>query len=165
MGILDTVSAMDITPLSVYPNEKESLLAPGTRLKVISRKRNGSVNEIHVQEVDSAVEPRPAESVASASEAASAEVEEDKHPYSGFSVEPAKSNRSTCKGCGTKIDKAEIRIGCQLEDLDGQYGGHTITQWRKVGCVPSSWIKLDELEGFGALNKAGKTLIEKAFKK
>jgi hypothetical protein len=32
--ILDTKSALDITPLSVYPKEKESLLAPGTRLKV-----------------------------------------------------------------------------------------------------------------------------------
>jgi hypothetical protein len=57
--VLDTHSAIDITPLSVYPNEKESLLAPGTRLKVISRKREGNVNELHVEEVDSAVEPRP----------------------------------------------------------------------------------------------------------
>ena len=29
-------SAMDITPLSLYQNEKESLLAPGTKLKVCS---------------------------------------------------------------------------------------------------------------------------------
>ena len=26
---------MDITPLSLYQNEKESLLAPGTKLKVV----------------------------------------------------------------------------------------------------------------------------------
>ena len=35
--ILQCKKAMDITPLSVYPNEKESLLAPGTRLKVRGR--------------------------------------------------------------------------------------------------------------------------------
>jgi PHP family Zn ribbon phosphoesterase len=154
---------MDITPLSVYPNEKESLLAPGTRLKVLSRKRTGSVNEIHVEEIETAVEPRPEHAVAS--EAAEPIEEVADHPYSGFSVEPAKSNRSTCKGCGTKIDKGEVRIGCELEDLDGEYGGHTITQWRKVECVPQSWIKLDELKGFTALNKAGKTLIEQWLKK
>jgi hypothetical protein len=30
---LQTKSALNITPLSVYPQEKESLLAPGTNLK------------------------------------------------------------------------------------------------------------------------------------
>ena len=37
--IIDCKTAMDITPLSLYPSEKESLLAPGTQLKVKSRKR------------------------------------------------------------------------------------------------------------------------------
>ena len=49
-------SAMDITPLSLYKNEKESLLAPGTKLKVISRKRVGSIAEIVVEEVGSALD-------------------------------------------------------------------------------------------------------------
>ena len=49
---------MDITPLSVYPNEKESLLAPGTRLKVLSRTKKGKVNEIHVEEVGSALDDK-----------------------------------------------------------------------------------------------------------
>lgn len=49
-------SAMDITPLSLYQNEKESLLAPGTKLKVISRKRVGSITEIVVEEVGSALD-------------------------------------------------------------------------------------------------------------
>ena len=67
---------MDITPLSLYQNEKESLLAPGTKLKVVrvrvrvrvrvgipnpepdpnqvvSRKRVGSIAEIAVEEVGS----------------------------------------------------------------------------------------------------------------
>jgi len=164
--VLDTHSAIDITPLSVYPNEKESLLAPGTRLKVVSRKREGNVNELHVEEVDSAVEPRP-EGVAAEPEpaAAAAAEEDDEHPYSSFCVEPAKSNRSTCRGCGTKIDKGEVRIGCELEDMDGEFGGHSITHWRKVDCVKPSWVKLDELAGLSSLNKAGKKMIEDWHKK
>jgi len=49
-------TAMDITPLSLYQNEKESLLAPGTMLKVISRKRVGKIAEIVVEEVGSALD-------------------------------------------------------------------------------------------------------------
>ena len=54
--VLKCKTAMDITPLSVYPNEKESLLAPGTRLKVLSRTKKGKVNEIHVEEVGGALD-------------------------------------------------------------------------------------------------------------
>ena len=221
--ILDTKSALDITPLSVYPKEKECLLLPGTRLKVqhpaaaqpspiaasfrppslsqsplhgplhgplhsplhssratlsfpltlrlhvsmpqvLSRTRHGNINEIHVEEIDTAVEPRPAHALVAAPEpsaVAGADADEEaEHPYSRFTVEAAKSNRSTCKGCGLKIDKGEVRIGCELEDLDGEFGGHAITQWRHVHCVQPSWVKLDELDGLGSLNKAGKTSIE-----
>jgi predicted DNA-binding WGR domain protein len=49
-------TAMDITPLSIYTNEKESLLAPGTKLKVLSRKRSGNITEIHCEEVGSALD-------------------------------------------------------------------------------------------------------------
>merc|ERR1711871_1243679 len=53
--VLDCKNAMDITPLSIYPSEKESLLAPGTKLKVIKRERKQegkqTYNEIHVEEV------------------------------------------------------------------------------------------------------------------
>jgi len=54
--ILDCKTAMDITPLSIYVSEKESLLAPGTKLKVIKREKKGKINEIHVEEVGCAVE-------------------------------------------------------------------------------------------------------------
>ena len=37
---------MDISSLSFYQNEKESLLAPGTQLKVIKRERKGKVTEV-----------------------------------------------------------------------------------------------------------------------
>jgi predicted DNA-binding WGR domain protein len=168
--ILDTKSAINITPLSIYPNEAESLLMPGTRLKVISRERVGKVNEIHVEEVDSAVEPpsaqqealRAAAGAAAAAAAAEDDAEEDKdHPYSWFTVELAKSNRSKCKGCFEPIALREVRIGCELEDLDGAYGGHTITEWRHVKCCEPKWIKkLDQLQGFKALKGANKTIVE-----
>jgi predicted DNA-binding WGR domain protein len=48
---IDTKTACDISTISFYQNEKESLLMPGTQLKVISSKKNGKVAEIHLQEV------------------------------------------------------------------------------------------------------------------
>jgi len=53
---LDTTSAMNIEPLSIYPHEKESLLVPGTKLQVVSRKRVGKHAEIHVKEIGNALE-------------------------------------------------------------------------------------------------------------
>ena len=53
---LDVQTAMDIMPLSEYPHEKESLLAPGTQLKVVGRKRVGKVTEIRMVEVGSALD-------------------------------------------------------------------------------------------------------------
>lgn len=47
---IDTKTSTDIAPLSFYANEKESLLAPGTQLEVISKKQNGNVAEIHLKE-------------------------------------------------------------------------------------------------------------------
>jgi len=53
---IEATSAMDIAALSFYSNEKESLLAPGTQLKVKSSKRNGNVTEITMVEVGRALE-------------------------------------------------------------------------------------------------------------
>ena len=53
---LDTVNAINIEPLSIYPHEQERLLVPGTRLKVLSRKQMGNLAEIHVKEVGNALE-------------------------------------------------------------------------------------------------------------
>ena len=52
---LECKTAVDISCVTFYPHEKESLLAPGTQLKVLSRKRNGLVSEIHVEEVGRAI--------------------------------------------------------------------------------------------------------------
>lgn len=48
---LKTKTACDISGLSFYPHEQESLLSPGVKLRVLSRKRNGNVAEIEVEEV------------------------------------------------------------------------------------------------------------------
>jgi predicted DNA-binding WGR domain protein len=48
---LHTKQACDISALSFYPHEQESLLSPGTKLKVLKRTRNGKVAEIEVEEV------------------------------------------------------------------------------------------------------------------
>lgn len=44
-------TACDISQITFYANEKESLLAPGTQLKVVSKKRVGNVSEITLEEV------------------------------------------------------------------------------------------------------------------
>jgi len=48
---IDTKTACNISEISFYSNEKESLLAPGTQLKVKSAKRSGTITEIHLEEV------------------------------------------------------------------------------------------------------------------
>ncbi|CAK4501297.1 unnamed protein product [Aphanomyces euteiches] len=48
-------TAMDISVLSMFPHEKECLLAPGTQLKVLKRVRNGKISEIEVEEVGRAI--------------------------------------------------------------------------------------------------------------
>jgi NAD:arginine ADP-ribosyltransferase len=48
---LHTKRACDISSLSFYPHEQESLLSPGTKLRVKNRARNGKVAEIEVEEV------------------------------------------------------------------------------------------------------------------
>mmetsp|Transcript_27204 Transcript_27204/g.39853 ORF Transcript_27204/g.39853 Transcript_27204/m.39853 type:complete len:111 (-) Transcript_27204:2-334(-) len=48
---LHTKTACDVSSLSFYPHEQESLLKPGTKLRVLNRKRKGKVVEIEVEEV------------------------------------------------------------------------------------------------------------------
>jgi len=48
---LNCKNACDISTLSFYPHEAESLLPPGTKLRVLSRTRKQNVAEIEVQEV------------------------------------------------------------------------------------------------------------------
>lgn len=52
---LDCETAVDVSALSFYSNEKESLLAPGTQLEVTKRTKKGNIAEIHVREVGRAM--------------------------------------------------------------------------------------------------------------
>ncbi|CAE7416412.1 PARP2 [Symbiodinium natans] len=51
-----TKTAADISEITFYGNEKESLLAPGTQLKVVNSARKGKVSEITLEEVGRAVD-------------------------------------------------------------------------------------------------------------
>jgi hypothetical protein len=53
---LKTKTSMDISSLSFYSHEKESLLAPGTQLKVLKRSKKGKISEILVEEVGNAAD-------------------------------------------------------------------------------------------------------------
>jgi predicted DNA-binding WGR domain protein len=48
---IETETSTDISAITFYGNEKESLLAPGTQLKVVSKKQNGNVAEITLKEI------------------------------------------------------------------------------------------------------------------
>merc|ERR1719440_6362 len=48
---IETKTSTDISQMSFFGSEKESLLAPGTVLEVISKKQNGNVAEIHLKEL------------------------------------------------------------------------------------------------------------------
>eukprot|EP00932_Pfiesteria_piscicida_P022107 SRR837773.8872.p1 GENE.SRR837773.8872~~SRR837773.8872.p1 ORF type:complete len:174 (+),score=31.98 SRR837773.8872:54-524(+) len=49
-------SSCDISAISFYGNEKESLLRPGTMLKVKSRTKKGNITDIVLEEVGSAIQ-------------------------------------------------------------------------------------------------------------
>lgn len=48
---IDTKTATDISEISFYSSEKESLLAPGTQLMVKSIEKKGKISHIHLEEV------------------------------------------------------------------------------------------------------------------
>mmetsp|Transcript_57273 Transcript_57273/g.123933 ORF Transcript_57273/g.123933 Transcript_57273/m.123933 type:complete len:480 (-) Transcript_57273:149-1588(-) len=53
---VEAKTACDISQITFYSNEKESLLAPGTQLKVKSAKRAGQLTEITLTEIGRAVQ-------------------------------------------------------------------------------------------------------------
>ena len=67
----------------------------------------------------------------------------------GYCVEYAASNRSTCKGCKTKIDKGELRLGT----ITPGPGDYDMTAWRHLMCQkhPKGMQDPNELSGLGAL--------------
>ena len=72
-------------------------------------------------------------------------------------IEYAKSNRSTCKGCKTKIDKDILRIGTIVQGPD-----YDMTHWRHVGCTkrPPGLFSLVALPGSECIRPADLPLVE-----
>ena len=70
--------------------------------------------------------------------------------FAQYSVENAKSNRSTCKVCKAKIEKDALRIGTATEGP----GDYLMTSWRHLECQkkPKNGLTdLTELAGMDAL--------------
>ncbi|GIY31587.1 poly polymerase 1 [Caerostris darwini] len=82
---------------------------------------------------------------------------------SDFSVEYAKSNKSTCRGCGEKILKGEVRISILDDSPDSRYGPTPL--WRHVDCFVKDQQKLgfsdsaDKLPGYNTLKKEDQEMV------
>merc|ERR1712151_405584 len=53
---INTKTAADISDITFFGNEKENLLAPGTKLKVLNSERKGKVTEISMVETGRVLE-------------------------------------------------------------------------------------------------------------
>ena len=78
-----------------------------------------------------------------------------------YSIELAKSNRSTCKVCKIKIDMGCVRIGTAVPGP----GDYMMTSWRHVACQkkPPALKSLAQLAGFEALAADNRALVEAWF--
>ncbi|XP_077366145.1 poly [ADP-ribose] polymerase 1 [Festucalex cinctus] len=87
---------------------------------------------------------------------------------SGFAVEYAKSNRSTCKGCEMKIEKDQIRVSKKTVDPEKPQLG-LIDRWYHTACFAERRHELDfkaeyggaQLKGFQALRADDKDELKK----
>lgn len=78
-----------------------------------------------------------------------------------YSVEPAKSGRSTCKVCKAKIDQGILRIGTSTDGA----GDYMMTSWRHLECQkrPKALADLSQLAGFAALTTEQQAAVEAWF--
>jgi len=83
-------------------------------------------------------------------------------PSVSYSVEHAKSGRSTCKKCQSKIEKGAIRIGTVRPGPDGCY---SMCSWCHLECQPppKKLHSLDELEGIGSMSESDLALLTNWF--
>ncbi|XP_061610330.1 poly [ADP-ribose] polymerase 1 [Phyllopteryx taeniolatus] len=87
---------------------------------------------------------------------------------SGFAVEYAKSNRSTCKGCEMKIEKDQIRVSKKTVDPEKPQLG-LIDRWYHTACFVGRRDELDfkpeysgaRLKGFNTLRAEDKEELKK----
>lgn len=83
-----------------------------------------------------------------------------------YLVEPAKSNRSTCKASKEKIEKGELRFGSYID-----FGGHGSYHWRKLAYISDKQVQnckkklggANKVGGYAALTGAQQKKLEKAF--
>jgi DNA repair protein RAD16 len=77
-----------------------------------------------------------------------------------YLVEIAKTGRSTCKKCDSKIDNKVIRIGVVIE---GSWG--LSTSWQHLGCTifHKSLRSTNEIEGYNELQKTDQESVGKRF--
>ena len=77
----------------------------------------------------------------------------------GYCVENAKSNRSTCKGCSSKIARDDVRVGT----VTAGPNGYDMTSWRHLGCQRKpkahSLSAPSELRGYASLNADDAALV------
>ncbi|XP_033625408.1 poly [ADP-ribose] polymerase 1-like [Asterias rubens] len=91
-----------------------------------------------------------------------------------YGVEYAKSSRSSCKACGDKIDKDELRIKYRSEEAAAVKGiPGTLDTWHHLDCFVKpdclaavQWpdtFSVKHLEGFKKLDADDQKLLEKKF--
>lgn len=83
-----------------------------------------------------------------------------------YSVEYARSNRSTCHGCNQKIEKDLVRLSKKVT-IDPSYPGQD--QWYHIDCFKSNKDQIqfdgnaESFLGFNQLNKEDQTELKKKF--
>jgi len=83
-----------------------------------------------------------------------------------YLVEPAKSDRSTCKASKEKIEKGELRFGSFVD-----MGGHGSYHWRKLDYISEKQVTnvetklggIDKVGGYAELTGAQQKKLQKAF--
>ncbi|MBY9000028.1 MAG: hypothetical protein KGD64_03870, partial [Candidatus Heimdallarchaeota archaeon] len=73
-------------------------------------------------------------------------MEEDKKGT--WKAEYAKSSRSTCKSCGSKIEKGKVRVG-----EASYFDDHLSYKWNHEDCIYWSKISKDKITGLDELEE------------
>jgi hypothetical protein len=80
-------------------------------------------------------------------------------PSDEWKAERAKSGRASCRTCGARIAKDEVRIG-----EPSYFQDHKSYKWHHLKCIKDNiWgIPENMLEGYGALDSDAKDILKKA---
>lgn len=75
-------------------------------------------------------------------------------------AEYAKSNRSSCKGCGKAIGSGSLRLGLSTKDPRG----FDLVKWHHLDCFPTksqAFKAADEIKGFSSLKDSDQNALRK----